>query len=83
MGDSRYSISRRLSVLISAVTAMPAPSAPVMSPPLQGDLPSPVAPPSGCAFRTRYPLVQEICARQKPPLRETAKGHKVACHVVT
>jgi peptide/nickel transport system ATP-binding protein len=47
---------------------------------LQGDLPSPIDPPSGCVFRTRCFQAQEKCAVEVPPIREIAPGHQIACH---
>jgi oligopeptide transport system ATP-binding protein len=47
---------------------------------LQGELPSAVAPPSGCPFRTRCPIARERCASEAPALRHIALGHAVACH---
>jgi oligopeptide/dipeptide ABC transporter ATP-binding protein len=48
---------------------------------VRGELPSAVAPPSGCRFRTRCPFAQEICAVEEPPLRPfTASGQHAACH---
>ena len=47
---------------------------------IEGDLPSPISPPSGCVFRTRCPRVQDICAVEKPEFVDAGNGHKVACH---
>ena len=47
---------------------------------LQGDLPSPANPPSGCAFHTRCPMAQDKCKTELPLLREITPGHSSACH---
>jgi oligopeptide transport system ATP-binding protein len=48
---------------------------------LQGDVPSPVHPPSGCSFHPRCPHREPVCDQKEPPLEFAADGHGVACHV--
>jgi len=47
---------------------------------LQGDVPSPIAPPSGCRFHPRCRYMTEICAQVEPPLTDYGNGHLAACH---
>jgi oligopeptide transport system ATP-binding protein len=49
---------------------------------LEGDVPSPVAPPQGCNFNTRCPVAEAICREQDPEWRDIGGGHFVACHLV-
>ncbi len=63
------------------LSAIPLPEPGRERPPvlLQGDVPNPIAPPSGCRFRTRCPHAQQLCADQAP-LLSAQDGHSVACH---
>lgn len=49
---------------------------------LSGEIPSPLSPPSGCAFRTRCPLAQPVCAQSAPPARQFSSDHMASCHLL-
>lgn len=67
------------------LSAVPAPEEPTADKRerivLEGDVPSPINPPSGCRFHTRCPLVQDVCKQEVPTFREMSKDHWVACHL--
>ena len=50
--------------------------------PIPGTVPSLLAPPPGCRYAERCPLVLEVCRRDRPTPRRTAPDHEVACHAV-
>ncbi|MCC5795208.1 MAG: ATP-binding cassette domain-containing protein [Chromatiales bacterium] len=77
-GAARHPYSR---ALISAVP-QPDPDQPTAGPviTLDGDLPSPLDPPSGCVFRTRCPHAIPLCAGQPPALESFGQDHEAACH---
>ena len=60
---------------------VPDPERVTMSGELEGDVPSPLNPPSGCCFHTRCKFATERCGREKPALAEVGPGHQVACHL--
>ena len=62
-----------------AASPKPDPEAPKLRRLLQGDIPSPMNPPSGCVFRTRCPLAGEDCAQGVPAMRGAGDGHGYAC----
>ena len=67
--------------LLSAVP-VPDPDAKPQRIALKGDLPSPAAPPSGCAFHPRCPVAVEVCSRLEPKLLDSGGGHLASCHLV-
>jgi len=70
------------SVLLAAIP-LPDPDAPVPEALAFGEPPSPIAPPSGCRFRTRCPKAEARCAAEEPVMREIRPGQFVACHFAT
>jgi len=67
--------------LLSAMPSMD-PANRTQAPPLTGDPPNPINPPSGCRFRTRCQHAEDVCAAREPPLAEQVEGHRIACHMV-
>jgi oligopeptide transport system ATP-binding protein len=66
-----------------ASVPVPDPAVDLMArpPAIEGDVPSPINPPSGCRFRTRCPVARPVCAEVTPALAEIGGGHQVACHL--
>ena len=62
-----------------ATAPVPDPTRQRIRVPLQGDIPSPIAPPSGCVFRSRCPSAAPACAAAIPPVEHIGGGHHVAC----
>jgi oligopeptide transport system ATP-binding protein len=59
----------------------PDPERPLVGSALEGEIPSPIAPPSGCRFRTRCPVAIERCTTEEPAMTVFGTGHTAACHV--
>jgi oligopeptide/dipeptide ABC transporter ATP-binding protein len=79
--DSIYNEPRHpyTQALLTAIP-IPDPNSTLQRTPLQGDLPNPANPPSGCTFRTRCPLAKKICREKLPTMRKVSEDHYVACH---
>lgn len=78
--SARHPYTRLLLASVPGAEDSSAGAAPIVA--VSSELPSPLAPPSGCRFRTRCPLATERCAVEEPQLREVGPGHHVACHHV-
>jgi peptide/nickel transport system ATP-binding protein len=66
--------------LLSAIPVPDPEVKPYEAPGVGGEIPSPLAPPSGCRFRTRCPRAADVCAQNEPDMREIEPDHFVACH---
>jgi oligopeptide/dipeptide ABC transporter ATP-binding protein len=66
--------------LLAAIPGLD-PDSPIRDDLLEGEIPSPLTPPSGCRFRTRCPYAMKVCSDVRPPMRELDSGHVVACHL--
>lgn len=66
--------------LLAAVPRLDPDSRSQITPPISGDLPSPINPPDGCHYHPRCPLATDICRKVRPPLVTTEAGGTVACH---
>jgi oligopeptide transport system ATP-binding protein len=67
--------------LLSAIP-IPDPKAAIERTILQGDLPNPADPPSGCTFRTRCPHALKVCSQEIPEMIEVSQEHYAACHLI-
>jgi len=76
--DARHPYTR---ALLTAIP-IPDPKSSLQRTPLQGDIPNPANPPSGCTFRTRCPLAQKICSEEIPAMKKVGDEHYAACHFV-
>jgi oligopeptide transport system ATP-binding protein len=76
--DARHPYTQ---ALLTAIP-VPDPKSALQRTTLQGDIPNPANPPSGCTFRTRCPLVQKICSEEIPEMKKVGEGHYAACHLL-
>jgi peptide/nickel transport system ATP-binding protein len=68
-------------VLLRASSPIPDPKLRVAAARMDGEIPSPANPPSGCPFHTRCPRVMPVCKTERPVLKPLGAGRQVACHL--